>query len=65
VAPRGRREWETFLKESLGRDWQKIGLVTAENGNLTISERSGYPWIDAPLARMAETWGGAIERRLK
>ncbi|MBD2021685.1 phosphoribosylformylglycinamidine synthase subunit PurL [Leptolyngbya sp. FACHB-36] len=65
VSPTHQSDWEAFLHEQLGEDWQLLGNVSAPQGSLQIAavDRQSAV-IDLPLAVMSDRWQRAIERRL-
>jgi phosphoribosylformylglycinamidine synthase len=62
VAPEVSAVWESYLKDSLGEDWQKIGQVAGTS--LRVFTDNGVSLIDASIADMSDRWLNAIERRL-
>ncbi|MBW4494350.1 MAG: phosphoribosylformylglycinamidine synthase subunit PurL [Oscillatoria princeps RMCB-10] len=62
VAPEVSAVWESYLKDSLGEDWQKIGQVAGSRLQIVASDSA--PLIDASIADMSDRWLNAIERRL-
>jgi phosphoribosylformylglycinamidine synthase len=64
AVPRDRTEgWERYLQQHLPGAWQAIGEVTEFGGTLSIAVND-ETLIQLSVAQMAETWDGAIERRL-
>jgi phosphoribosylformylglycinamidine synthase len=64
VQPEHQNEWENYLKQQLGNNWQKLGQVSSESANLRITISDDSPVIDVQINQMAESWSKAIERRL-
>jgi phosphoribosylformylglycinamidine synthase subunit PurL len=56
-------EWEAYLTEKLGENWQKLGRVEQQNGSLRVVAKNS-PILEASLAEMGDRWHNAIERRL-
>lgn len=63
VAPEQGQAWETYLKETLGDDWQFLGEVGTSETPIQICV-SGTPVIETALTVAGDRWGMAIERRL-
>lgn len=57
INPENQANWEGFLTEKLGNNWQKIGQV--KGSNLTINNL-----INLDLKTITDTWANAIENRL-
>ncbi|MBW4678792.1 MAG: phosphoribosylformylglycinamidine synthase subunit PurL [Microcoleus vaginatus WJT46-NPBG5] len=56
--------WESYLKEHLGDEWEKIGRVGSSHSNLRVSTADNRPVIDVSIRDMGACWHHAIERRL-
>ncbi len=63
VSPANQQEWESYLQENLGKNWQKIGQVNTEKLNVRLSDHSSI--INLEVKDMINVWSNAIERRLK
>ncbi|MGC9505718.1 phosphoribosylformylglycinamidine synthase subunit PurL [Baaleninema sp.] len=61
VSPENVAVWETYLAETLGEYWQKLGTVSGTALEVVSGESTV---LDVTLAAMAERYDGAIERRL-
>lgn len=64
VKPEVQETWESYLKEQLADNWQKIGWVTPETDNLRIFTSDNNFLINVTIATMNHHWSTAIERRL-
>jgi phosphoribosylformylglycinamidine synthase subunit PurL len=64
VKLQAQENWETYLKEQLGNNWQKIGVVTSKQENNLAIAANDSPLIDVTISNVRERWSGAIERRL-
>ncbi len=62
VAREQQADWEVYLGQHLGQNWQKIGQVAGRS--LRISTANHLWLIDATIAEMQASWQDAIERRL-
>ncbi|ACK67648.1 phosphoribosylformylglycinamidine synthase II [Rippkaea orientalis PCC 8801] len=62
ISPEYQSQWETYLKQELQQNWQKIGEVSANHLTVTISDLFV---ITSNIQQMIETWEIAIEKRLK
>ncbi|MBD2041862.1 phosphoribosylformylglycinamidine synthase subunit PurL [Microcoleus sp. FACHB-672] len=56
--------WESYLKEHLGDEWEKIGRVGSSHSNLRVSTADNRPVIDVSIRDMGACWHQAIKRRL-
>ncbi|MGB3559126.1 MAG: phosphoribosylformylglycinamidine synthase subunit PurL [Geitlerinemataceae cyanobacterium] len=63
IDPEFSAEWEAFLAEKLGENWQKLGRVGQPNGNLRVVAIDAAI-LEVSLAEMGDRWHNAIERRL-
>jgi phosphoribosylformylglycinamidine synthase subunit PurL len=63
INPELAAEWEAYLAEQLGENWQKLGRVGQPNGSLRILANN-LPIVETSLAEMDDRWHGAIDRRL-
>ncbi|MGK7872158.1 MAG: phosphoribosylformylglycinamidine synthase subunit PurL [Xenococcaceae cyanobacterium] len=64
VKPEEAENWEFLLKEQLGHNWHKIGVVTNKQANLRVFTADNYPLINLEISDMSDRWRYAIERRL-
>jgi len=64
VAERRQAIWETYLRQHLGVDWQRLGIVTDQDESLRISTADNLSLINARMNDMGDRWHHAIERRL-
>ena len=62
VAREQQANWEAYLDQHLGQNWQKMGQVAGRS--LRISTVNHLWLIDATIADMQVSWQDAIERRL-
>jgi phosphoribosylformylglycinamidine synthase len=65
LKPDYQREWEAYLTQQLGNQWQKLGQVSSQSAHFKITLADNSPTIDLPISAIAECWSTAIERRLK
>ncbi|MBW4574964.1 MAG: phosphoribosylformylglycinamidine synthase subunit PurL [Aphanothece sp. CMT-3BRIN-NPC111] len=56
--------WESYLKNQLKKDWQKIGQIGNPQTNLRVFTADNIPLIDVSMAEMGDRAGNAIPRRL-
>ncbi|MBR8829341.1 MAG: phosphoribosylformylglycinamidine synthase subunit PurL [Gomphosphaeria aponina SAG 52.96 = DSM 107014] len=63
VGAENQSEWELYLQEKLGGNWQKLGVV--QNEKLRLFTVSGQSLIEVKIEEMDYAWSQAIERRLK
>jgi phosphoribosylformylglycinamidine synthase len=61
VRPENINEWEAYLRESLGNNWQKLGTVDRGNLQVNVGEEKT---IDLSMEAMKREWSEAISRRL-
>ncbi len=61
VSGENQEQWETKLTAKLGNNWQKIGVI---KGNSLVINNPAQNLITLDVNTIADTWGGAIERRL-
>ncbi|ACK72688.1 phosphoribosylformylglycinamidine synthase II [Gloeothece citriformis PCC 7424] len=59
VKPEFQQQWEDYLTEILGDQWQKLGKVKDDSSTLKINEL-----IDLRVDAMIDCWSTAVERRL-
>jgi phosphoribosylformylglycinamidine synthase len=62
VSPANKTEWESYLGQELGQNWQEIGTVKSDI--FTISTANQQNLIEITIQEMRETWEMAIEKRL-
>jgi phosphoribosylformylglycinamidine synthase subunit PurL len=64
-----RSDWEAYLREHLAGDWLELGVVAGVGGasqnenRLQINGSNGS--VDLGLQEIADSWKGAIERRMQ
>jgi len=56
-------DWESYLKQHLGNDWEKIGVVGKVDESLRVMTSEQEILIDVKIFDMGEVWGKAIARR--
>lgn len=64
VHPTDQTQWEAFLHQSLGTNWEKIGTVLAMNEGLEIQLGHNPSLIKVKIEKMIDEWSQAIEKRL-
>jgi phosphoribosylformylglycinamidine synthase len=64
VAPEQVENWEAFVQEHLGNDWQRLGTVGTASDPLTIDTTHGQPLVSLSLEQMRDAWENAIPRRM-
>ncbi|MBZ8183242.1 phosphoribosylformylglycinamidine synthase subunit PurL [Oscillatoria salina] len=57
--------WEAYLKKELSNAWQKIGVVTNQNGNLGVFTADKVRLLDVKIYEVSKIWHQAIAQRLK
>jgi phosphoribosylformylglycinamidine synthase subunit PurL len=57
-------EWESYLKEHLASDWQKLGEVTEAEGNLQIKTSQDVIVVKTSMKEMSDRFFQAIPKRL-
>lgn len=62
IAPSDQADWEMFLREQLGADWQQIGRVSGSV--LRIATSGADLLVDASLEMIQDAWQLAIDRRM-
>lgn len=65
VAANRQDAWENFLQHRLEHNWQKLGKVGAQAGNLEILTTDGHSLINVRMTDVTQTWKDAIARRLE
>ncbi len=63
VSPSVQSDWEAYLSDRLGENWQKLGSVGDRASNLTLTSNETVV-VQTPLAKMRDCYEMAIERRL-
>ncbi|MFN5515533.1 MAG: phosphoribosylformylglycinamidine synthase subunit PurL, partial [Cyanobacteriota bacterium] len=63
VKPEDQDAWESYLEETFGAGWQRLGTVTAD-GILTISTDHQGVILQTALAPLGEKWESALENCL-
>ncbi|TVQ05762.1 MAG: phosphoribosylformylglycinamidine synthase subunit PurL [Leptolyngbya sp. DLM2.Bin27] len=54
--------WEAYLSRELAEAWQRLGNV--QGNELTVTTQAGQAVMAEAVAELAETWSGAIARKL-
>ena len=57
-------KWESYLKEQLGEDWEKIGIVEKPDTCLRVLTVDNQTLIDVRIENMSDAWYSCLERRL-
>ncbi|MEL4897363.1 phosphoribosylformylglycinamidine synthase subunit PurL [Crocosphaera sp. Alani8] len=63
ISPENQQQWESYLQQNLGNNWQKLGQVKSNQLNIILSDNSSV--IGVEVATMINDWSNAIEKRLK
>jgi phosphoribosylformylglycinamidine synthase len=56
--------WESYLKQHLGHDWQRLGQVGGKNSPLHLLTQDGHSLIKVELETIGDRWQNAISRQL-
>lgn len=64
VSPEQQVLWESYLKQDLGNDWQKIGWVGSTDTPLLVFTADNQPLIEVRIEQMSDRYFNAIKRRL-
>jgi phosphoribosylformylglycinamidine synthase subunit PurL len=64
VAPESVSDWESYLQHQLEGNWQRLGQVGAQEGDLRILSADNLVLINARMTMMIERYQNAIDRRL-
>lgn len=64
VSPEQEVIWETYLKQQLGNDWQKIGFVRNAETPLVVSTLDNHLVINVRIEQLSDRYCNAIERHL-
>jgi phosphoribosylformylglycinamidine synthase subunit PurL len=64
ISPEQTVDWEAYLVEQLGDQWQKLGRVNATADPLIISTAQQFGFVNIEIEEMRDRWFNAIERRL-
>jgi len=64
VAPPSQQQWESYITEQLGENWQKLGQVGIPNADLQVFATERQTVITATIEMMCDRFFNAIERRL-
>ncbi len=56
--------WESYLKQQLDNDWQKIGLVGNSNTPLRVFTADNHPLLEVSIEQLSDRYCNAIERQL-
>jgi phosphoribosylformylglycinamidine synthase subunit PurL len=62
VSPEHQAAWEAYLSRELADAWQWLGSVGGDE--LSVATQDGQAVLAAAVAELAETWSGAIARKL-
>ncbi len=57
-------KWESYLKEQLGEDWEKIGIVEKPDTCLRVLTVDNQTLIDVRIENISYAWYSCLERRL-
>jgi phosphoribosylformylglycinamidine synthase subunit PurL len=60
ISPENQTQWEEYLKENLGENWQLIGKVTTAEQGLVIDKV-----INLSLEEISDRWSNSIQRKLE
>ncbi|NQZ61539.1 phosphoribosylformylglycinamidine synthase subunit PurL, partial [Crocosphaera sp.] len=63
VSANNQQEWESYLQQNLGNNWQKLGQVKSNQLDIILSDDASI--ISVEVKRMINDWSNAIEKRLK
>jgi phosphoribosylformylglycinamidine synthase len=64
VSPPYQQQWESYITERLGDNWQKLGRVGSPNSALQMFATDRQTVITATIEMMRDRFFNAIERRL-
>jgi len=64
VSPQHQQQWESYLTEKLGDNWQKLGQVGGPTQDLRVFATDRQTVITATIEMMRDRFFHAIERRL-
>jgi phosphoribosylformylglycinamidine synthase II len=64
VAPEQEANWEAFVANQLGTQWQKLGTVATASDLLRCTTADTVEICSASIEEMGDRWKFAIERRL-
>ena len=63
VSANNQQEWESYLQQNLGNNWQKLGQVKSNQLDIILSDDASI--ISVEVKRMINDWSNAVEKRLK
>ena len=64
VSPEHQQQWESYITEQLGENWQKLGQVGSHNADLRVFTTDQPTVLTATIKMMCDRFFNAIERRL-
>lgn len=64
VVPEQQENWESYLRENLSQEWQKLGKVGNAETSLRVLTPDNQILINASIEVMSDRYSNAIERRL-
>jgi phosphoribosylformylglycinamidine synthase II len=64
VAPAQQEIWESYLKENLGQEWQKLGMVANYEAGLGVLTSNNQILIKVSIEDVSDRYSQAIKRRL-
>ena len=64
VSPKDHFNWESYLKQQLGNDWQKIGTVGSSDTPLRVFTADSQLLIEVRIEQMSDRYCTCLERRL-
>jgi len=64
ISPEQENVWETYLKQQLGNDWQKIGCVGNAETPLVVFTVDNQLVIDVSIEQLRDRYCNAIEQHL-
>ena len=65
VNPEQKANWESYLTETLGDRWFKLGFVTEQGSSLKIVANENLVLINVKISDVQKTWRESIEKRLQ
>ena len=64
VSPKEHVNWESYLKQQLGNDWQKLGTVGSSDAPLRVFTADSQLLIEVTIKQMSDRYWTCLERRL-
>jgi phosphoribosylformylglycinamidine synthase subunit PurL len=64
LPPEQQENWESYLQEHLGQQWQKLGIVGNSDTGLTVITTDNQALIKVNIEDMSDRYSQAIGRRL-